>query len=70
MLCHEMITESVPGYTRHHMLWILEGYYERLKKHPRDADLRTKIKIMEKALEYPECGIDFLPEKVYSEPSL
>ena len=58
--------EAVSGHTRHHMLWVLEGYYEKLAKHPKDKDLRTKIIILEKALKYPECGIDFEAKEGYN----
>jgi len=61
ILCHEMSDEAAFGHTRQHMIWILEGYYEKLKKHPKDKDLMTKIKVLEKALEHEECrkyGID------------
>jgi len=56
-----MSDEAAFGHTRQHMIWILEGYYEKLKKHPKDKDLMTKIKVLEKALEHEECrkyGID------------
>lgn len=70
-MCHELIDEAMVGHGRAHALWTLEYYYSRLKKHPRDNDLRTKIKILEYALnKSPECAIDFREDLLYNEPKI
>ena len=66
LMCHEMLDEAAVGHARGHILWKLEYYYAQLKKHPRDYDLRTKIRILESALKYPECGIAIPDKIVYS----
>jgi hypothetical protein len=65
LICHELTVESVTGYTREHILRQLQFYKDRLSKHPRDVDLKTKIKVLEFALNSPECGIAIQEELEY-----
>lgn len=66
LICHELNVEAVAGYTREHILRQLQFYKDRLSKHPRDVDLKTKIKVLESALDSPECGIVIQEELEYS----